>query len=77
MVKGAVTFNTQMEHRERLNRLQRIRYYYQDSKTNQSAHVDDRMREAELEELGRFVGKLLGTDSVAHIKEICEGGDAF
>ena len=54
---GPVTFNIPMEHRELLNRLERLRYVFFDGQTKQ---LDDRMREAELEELGRFVGNILG-----------------
>ncbi|MFZ0241049.1 MAG: CHAT domain-containing protein [Desulfobacterales bacterium] len=62
---GPVTFHIPMEHRELLNRLERLRYFYLDPQTNRTVRLDDRTREAEMEELGRFVGNLL-----AHVKTL-------
>jgi hypothetical protein len=56
---GAVNFHIPMEHRELINRLERLRYLFVDRQTKRAVRMDDRMREGELEELGRFVGELL------------------
>ncbi len=56
---GPATFHIKLEHRELLHRLERLRYYYVDEESRHVVALDNRMRQAEIEELGRFVGNLL------------------
>jgi hypothetical protein len=58
--EGPVTFHVPFEHYRFMNRLNRLRYQVP-SRRSEVADVPDSMREAELDELGRDVGKMLST----------------
>lgn len=58
--EGPVTFHVPFEHYRFMNRLNRLRYVVSSGRA-EASNVPDSIREAELNELGRDVGKMLST----------------